>query len=63
MVEMVEILDGRLGKRSVERVRYVIHNFLHLVIVKYFTRTLYFHSPSARDNTGTTHEISRHITC
>ena len=24
MVEMVEILDGRLGKRSVERVRYVI---------------------------------------
>ena len=28
MVEMVEILDGRLGQRSVERVRY-------LVIVKY----------------------------
>ena len=54
MVEMVEILDGRLGKRSVERVRYVINNLLHLVIVKYFTRTLYFHLPSARDNTGTT---------
>ena len=35
MVEMVEILDGRLGKRSVERVRYVIHNLLHLIIVKY----------------------------
>ena len=35
MVEMVEILDGRLGKRSVERVRYVIINLLHLVIVKY----------------------------
>ena len=33
MVEMVEILDGRVGKRSVERVRYVINN-LHLVIVK-----------------------------
>ena len=32
---MVEILDGRLGKRSVERVRYVINNLLHLVIVKY----------------------------
>ena len=31
MVEMVEILDGRLGKHSVERVRYVIHS----VIVKY----------------------------
>ena len=35
MVEMVEILDGRLGKRLVERVRYVINNLLHLVIVKY----------------------------
>ena len=29
MVEMVEILDGRLGKRSVEQVRYV-NNLLHL---------------------------------
>ena len=35
MVEMVEILDGRVGKRSVERVRYVINNLLHLVIEKY----------------------------
>ena len=35
MVEMVEILYGRLGQRSVERVRYVINNLLHLVIVKY----------------------------
>ena len=35
MVEMVEILDGRLGKHTVERVRYVINNLLHLVIVKY----------------------------
>ena len=35
MVEMVEKLDGRLGKRSVERVRYVINNLLHLVILKY----------------------------
>ena len=34
MVEMVEILDGRLGKHSVKRVRYVINNLLHLVIVK-----------------------------
>ena len=63
MVEMVEILDGRLGKCSVERVRYVINNLLHLVIVKYshFTRTLYFHTPSARDNTVAAREISRHI--
>ena len=35
MVEMVEILYGRLGKRSVERVRYIINNLLNLVIVKY----------------------------
>ena len=35
VIEMVEILDGRVGKRSVERVRYVINNLLHLVIVKY----------------------------
>ena len=35
MVEMVEILDERLSNRSVERVRYVIKNLLHLVIVKY----------------------------
>ena len=35
MVEMVEIRDVRLGQRSVERVRYVINNLLHLVIVKY----------------------------
>ena len=35
MVEMVEILDGRVGKCSVERVRYVIKNLLHLVNLKY----------------------------
>ena len=35
MVEMVEKLDGRLGQHSVLRVRYVINNLLHLVIVKY----------------------------
>ena len=30
---MVEIMDGRVGKRSVEHVKYVINNLLHLVIV------------------------------
>ena len=35
MVEMVEILDERVGKCSVERVRYIINNSLYLVIVKY----------------------------
>ena len=59
MVEMVEILDERLGKRSVERVRYVINNFCE--IWRHFTRALYFYSPSARDNTVGTLEISRHI--
>ena len=34
IVEMVEILNGRLGKHSVERVRYVINNLLYLAIVK-----------------------------
>ena len=29
------MLDERVGKHSVERVRYVINNLLHLVIVKY----------------------------
>ena len=34
-IEMVEIMDGRFGKRSVERERYVINNLLHSIIVKY----------------------------
>ena len=64
MVEMVEILDGRIGKRSVERVRYVINNLLtlgHCEIWSHFTRTLYFHSPLACDSTAAPREISRHI--
>ena len=64
VIEMVEILDGRLGQRSVEQVRYAINNLLHLVIVKYGDISLIlciFHSPTARDNTVATHEISRHI--
>ena len=47
MVEMVEILDGRLGQCSVERVRYVINNLLHLVIVKYGDISLVFVFPLA----------------
>ena len=61
IVETVKILDGRLGKRSVERVRYVINNLLHLVIVKYGDNSLVL-LISARDNTVATREISRHIT-
>ena len=59
MVEMVEILEGRLGKRSVERVRYN-KQFItlgHCEIWRHFIRTLYFHSPSA----VATREISGHI--
>ena len=40
IVEMVEILDGRLGQHSVERVRYVINSLLHLVIVNYGVNSL-----------------------
>ena len=40
---MVEILDGRVGNRSVEQVRYVINTLLHLVIVKsHFTHSSVF---------------------
>ena len=61
---MVEKLDGRLGKCSVELVRYVINNLLHLVIVKYgeiLLVLLYFHSPAARDNPVIPRQISHHI--
>ena len=65
MVEMVEILGGRLRKCSVERVSYVANKqFItlgHCEIWSHFTRPLYFHLPSARDNTVATCEISRHI--
>ena len=37
---MVEIMDERFGKLSVEHVSYVINNLLHLVIVKYGVITL-----------------------
>ena len=60
VIEIVEILDGRVGKRSVERVRYVI-TLGHCEIWSHFTHSLYFHSPLARENTDPTHEISRHI--
>ena len=64
MVEMVDILDGRLGKHSVERVRYDINNLLHLVIVKCGVISLVLcisTRPPARDNTVATPEISCHI--
>ena len=64
MVEIVEILDIRLGKRSVELVRYVINNLLHLVIVKYGDISLVLCiSTRLRLVTilFTTREISRHI--
>ena len=33
VIEMVEILDGRVGKHSVEQVRYIINNLLHIHVV------------------------------
>ena len=53
---MVEILDGREGNVSVERVRYVIYSMW-----SHFTCSLYFHSPLARANTDAAHEIYLHI--
>ena len=65
MVEMVEILDGRVCNRSVERkvCNKQFINLGHCEIWSHFTRTLYFHSPSARDNSDASHEISHHISC
>ena len=54
-------MDGRVGKRSVERVRYVINNLLYFEIWSPFTHSLYLHLPSARENTDTTRELTRHI--
>ena len=49
VIEMVEILDGRL--RLVFSC--VIHTLSHCEIWSYFTHSIYFHLPSARDNTDT----------
>ena len=57
---MVEILDGSVGKRSVEHVKYVINNLLHLVIVKYGLISLVLCISTSRDNTDATREISLH---
>ena len=35
----------------------------HCEIWSHFTRTLYFHSPLAHENTDATCEITRHISC
>ena len=62
-IEMFEMLDGRVGKHSVEQVRYAKKQFItsHCEIWSHFTRSLYLHSPSARENTDTTREITCHI--
>ena len=49
---------------SVEHVRHVINNLLHLnhcEIWSHLTRSLHFHSPSARKNLDATREITHHI--
>ena len=52
VIETIEILDGRVGKHSVERVRYICNQqfitLSHCEIWSHFTRTVYFHSSSAR---------------
>ena len=54
---MVEILDGRVCKVCNKQ----FITLGHCEIWSHFTRTLYFYSSSARDNTDATREISRHI--
>ena len=64
MVEMVEIFDGRVGRCSVERVRYVINNLLHLAIVKYGVISLVLCISSRFrlvKNTDATREVTHHI--
>ena len=63
MVEMVEILMEDLV--SVQLNEYGVRNkqFDHCEIWRHFTRTLYFHSPSAHDNTVATREISHTDPC
>ena len=41
-LKFLKLNYGRVGKRSVERVWYVINNLLHLVIVKYGVISLVF---------------------
>ena len=63
MVEMVEILDEEFLIVQL-RSKVCKNQFItlgHCEIWSHFTLTLYFHSPSTRDNTDATREISRHI--
>ena len=55
---MLEVLDERVGKHSVERVRYVINNLLHIHIVKYGVISLV-----VCKNADATREIPRHTLC
>ena len=55
-------MDGRVGKRSVKR-KVSNKQFTtlgHCEIWSHFTHTLFFHLPSACDNTEFTREISHH---
>ena len=65
IIEMVEIeiLDGRVCNLSDERVRYVINNLLHLVIVKYgdISLVLCISTRLRLVTILTLREISRHI--
>ena len=52
---------ARGPRNSAYAVNLTYDRLSHCEIWNHFTRTLYFHSPSARDNTDATREISRHI--
>ena len=56
---MEELVSVQLSESGTCNKQFIIPG--HCGIWSHFTRTLYFHSPSARDNTDATREISRHI--
>ena len=57
---MVEILDGKVGKSSVELVKYGINNSLlsHCEKWSHFTHSPYLRSPSPLESTDAIREIT-----
>ena len=56
MVEMVEILDGRLGKRSVERVRYVTRKMVPIPRLASSFLVVVFRKEEEEDRTTTVYQ-------
>ena len=50
---MVEILHGNVRIAFMNEINHLLHLASHCEIWSHFTRSLYFHSPLARENTNT----------